>query len=298
MPKSGEPKQHVPVFVGSTYEDLKDYRTAVMDALHRLETIVHGMEYFGSKPGTPKDECLKAVKSCKVYVGIFAMRYGSIDDESGKSMTHIEYDEAQRLRLPTLVYIIDEDRQPILPIFVDTGEKAEKLRDLKDELKKKYVVGFFTTPDDLAKRVSQDLPPVLEGIGVHLEPEPPLVTQGDADEILRRFWARPAKYAGREITVSFKVTGEVRPVGERECLALKLPIGDAITRKVEHAERRISNIIATKEIADWFEELPKETDFTVRIKLLSGTDSYIEWSEGEADWTTRLVRGYQITEIK
>ena len=47
-------------------------------------------------------------------------------------MTHIEYDEAQRLRLPTLVYIIDEDRQPILPIFVDTGEKAEKLRDLKE----------------------------------------------------------------------------------------------------------------------------------------------------------------------
>ena len=51
MPKSGEPKQHVPVFVGSTFEDLKDYRTAVREALHRLETIVKGMEYFGSKPG-------------------------------------------------------------------------------------------------------------------------------------------------------------------------------------------------------------------------------------------------------
>ena len=78
MPKSGEPKQHVPVFVGSTYEDLKDYRKAVMDALHRLETIVRGMEYFGSKPGTPKEECLKAVQSCRAYIGIFAMRYGTL----------------------------------------------------------------------------------------------------------------------------------------------------------------------------------------------------------------------------
>ena len=66
------------------------------------------------------------------------MRYGSIDEESGKSMTHVEYDEAQQLSLPTLVYIVDEERQPVLQIFVDTGEKAKLLRELKEELKKKY----------------------------------------------------------------------------------------------------------------------------------------------------------------
>jgi hypothetical protein len=234
MPKSGEPKQHVPVFVGSTYEDLKDYRNAVMDALHRLETIVHGMEYFGSKPGTPKDECLKAVQACKAYIGIFAMRYGSIDDESSKSMTHIEYDEAQHLGLPTLVYIIDENRQPVLPIFVDIGEKAQLLKELKEELKKKYQVSFFTTPDDLARRIAQDLPPILEGMGVHLEPEPQQVIQEDAKEILKRFRARPAKYAGREITVRCRVTGEVSGVDEKDCLAFRLPIGDTIERKVVH----------------------------------------------------------------
>jgi hypothetical protein len=177
MPKSGEPKQHVPVFVGSTYEDLKDYRVAAIEALHRLETIVRGMEYFGSKPGTSKNECLKAVQSCKAYIGVFAMRYGSIDQESGKSMTHVEYDEAQRLGLPTLIYIIDEERQPILPKFVDTGEKAQLLRDLKEEIKKKYQVSFFTTPEDLAKRIAQDLPSILEGIGVRLDTEPAQVAE-------------------------------------------------------------------------------------------------------------------------
>ena len=298
MPKSGEPKQHVPVFVGSTYEDLKDYRTAVGEALHRLETIVRGMEYFGSKPGTPKSECLKAVQSCKAYIGIFAMRYGSIDDETGKSMTHVEYDEAQRLRLPTLIYIIDEEHQPLLPKFVDVGEKAQLLRDLKEELKKKYQVSFFTTPEDLAKRIAQDLPPVLEAGGVHLEPEPQEVIQEDAKAILKRFSARPLKYAGREITIRCKVTGEVLPVDVEDCEALRLPLGDAIRRKVEQLDvPQISYIIATREIADWLEELPKDAEVTVRVKLLSGRGTELQVSENEPYWTTKLVRGYQVTEI-
>jgi len=297
MPKSGEPKQHVPVFVGSTYEDLKEYREAVREALHRLETIVHGMEYFGSKPQAPKEECLKAVNSSKAYIGIFAMRYGSIDPESQKSMTHIEYDEAQKLRLPTLIYVIDEEHQPVLPKFVDTGENAKKLSELKEEIKKKYQVSFFTSPDDLAKRVTQDLPSVLEGIGVVLEQEPQTLVQADSNEILKRFWARPAKYAGREITVRCKVTGEVVPVGEQDCLALRLPLGDTIERKIEQLDpgRRVLSIIANGQIADWLEELPKESEVTVRIKLLSGTRSYVEWNEGEPEWTTRLVRGFQVT---
>jgi hypothetical protein len=297
MPKAGEPKQHVPVFVGSTYEDLKDYRTAVREALHRLETIVRGMEYFGSKPGTPKDECLKSVQSCKAYIGVFAMRYGSIDEESGKSMTHVEYDEAQRLHLPTLIYIIDEERQPVLPIFVDTGEKAQLLRELKEELKKNYQVSFFTTPEDLAKRIAQDLPPVLEGIGVHFEPEPQQVIEEDAKELLKRFQARPRKYAGREVTVNIKVTGDVLPVDESECSALKLPIGDAIERQVKHADRQLSSIIATGEMADWFEELQKGTDVTVRVKLLSGMEYYTDWWESGPNQERRLARGYQITKI-
>jgi hypothetical protein len=163
---SANPEQHLPIFVGSTYEDLIDYRKAVTDALHRLEAIVRGMEYFGSKPGRPKDECLKAVASCRIYIGIFAMRYGSIDEETGKSMTHLEYEEAARLKLPALIYLIDEERQPVLPKFVETGEKAELLKTLKGELKKKFTVSFFTTPEDLAKRVAQDLPPLLKNVGI------------------------------------------------------------------------------------------------------------------------------------
>ena len=101
-----------------------------------------------------------AVRNCQAYVGIFAMRYGSIDPQSGKSITEMEYNEAQSLKLPSLIYILDEERQPILPKYVDTGESATSLKNLKSILKKSHVVSYFTTPDDLAKRIILDLPTV------------------------------------------------------------------------------------------------------------------------------------------
>ncbi len=39
---------------------------------------------------------------------MFGMRYGSIPDGYDKSMTHLEYDEAQSLKLPSLIYLLDE----------------------------------------------------------------------------------------------------------------------------------------------------------------------------------------------
>jgi hypothetical protein len=145
--------------------------------------------------------------------------------------------------------------------------------------------------------IAQDLPPVLERIGVHLEPESAQVTKVDAEELLKRFQARPAKYAGLEITVSFKVTGDVHPVDEGTCSALKLPLGDAIERQVQRVDRRISRILAAREMADWLEELPKKSDVTARITLLWGIAYSDDWSDREFNQTRSLVLGYQIIEI-
>lgn len=157
--------QNLPVFVSSTFTDLQPYRAAVREALHRLEVVVRGMEYFGALPETPKDECLRIVRGCRAYVGVFAMRYGSVDPESGKSFTHLEYEEAQRQKLPSLIYLMNEERQPVLPANVDVGASGEKLRELKVQLRKNHVVSAFTTPEDLAARISQDLPVLAQRMG-------------------------------------------------------------------------------------------------------------------------------------
>jgi hypothetical protein len=123
----------------------------------RLEYASRAMEFFGALPDTPKDECLRLVRSANAYVGIFAMRYGSIDRSSGKSLTQLEYEEAQAIRLPSLIYLIDEDSHPVLPKHVETGASAAKLVELKAQLRKAHVISVFSSPEDLAAKVTQDL---------------------------------------------------------------------------------------------------------------------------------------------
>lgn len=148
------------VFLSSTYEDLKIYRQHIFKYNEFLKThniTIFGMEKFGSRPNEPIKECFKEIGKSNIYIGIFGMRYGSVSHISDKSLTHLEYKEAERLNLPMLIYLIDEDKQKILPKDVDTGVAGEKLKKLKMEILKKRTVYFYTTPKDLAKRISIDL---------------------------------------------------------------------------------------------------------------------------------------------
>lgn len=122
-------KQRMPVFVSSTYEDLIPYREAAQQVLMRLEQTIKGMEFFGSNAQKPLKVCLDTVKECKIYVAIIGMRYGSVDEDKGKSYTQLEYEEAIKNNIPTLIYIV-ADECPVLTKYVDIDERAEKLRNL------------------------------------------------------------------------------------------------------------------------------------------------------------------------
>ena len=161
-----------PIFVGSTYEDLKEYRESAREALTELDTKFHGMEFFGAKPDSPLEECLKIVRGCRAYIGIFSMRYGSIPAGHEKSMTHYEYEEAQKSGLPSLIYLIDEENQPVLPKHVELGEGGEKLKKLKKILKDTHMVSFFTTPKDLEQKILQDVPELLNNPDTHKRRKP------------------------------------------------------------------------------------------------------------------------------
>lgn len=294
----GTPKQHIPVFVSSTYEDLKPYRSAVQNSLHRLETIVRGMEYFGSKPGSPVDECLKAVRSCKIYIGIFAMRYGSIDDKSDKSMTHLEYEEAQKAELPTLIYFLDEENQPVLPKFVDTGEKATKLQELKAELKKRFVVSFFTSPEDLSRRISQDLPEVLVKIGVSISKEYNSAEQLDVKELYKKFKIRPKKYAGQEFIAEGTVEDELSSVFSWDAGALNLEVGDAIKRLINISALGASvPIIAEGKMADWLENADIGVKYKMKFRLLFGAYTRVDWTDDGPVPLTESEMGVKLIEI-
>jgi hypothetical protein len=165
--------------------------------------------------------------------GIFAMRYGSIPDGYDHSMTHLEYDEAQRLELPSLIYIIDEENQPILPKHVETGAGAEKLRALKEQLKKRHVVSFFTTPEDLRARILHDVPELLKEMGAEISGDLELPEAPSDAEVLQQFVKLPKLFAGKQVTVEFINNGDFRSAFAEECAALGLEIGASVVTRAQ-----------------------------------------------------------------
>jgi hypothetical protein len=140
----------VNVFVSSTWHDLQPERAAVEAALQRLrETKFVGMKYSGSRAEDTRRTSLDEVDRCQVYVGIFGGRYGS-------GITEAEYRRARELGLHCHIYFKDEDR--IAPEWKEQDpEKAIRLTVLKAELLEKHTITIFTTPDDLATKVTADL---------------------------------------------------------------------------------------------------------------------------------------------
>jgi len=139
------------IFISSTWEDLQSERQAVEKALHRLQdTAFAGMEYFGSRPETPREVSLAEVDRSDVYIGLLAHRYGS-------GITEAEYRRARERGLPCLIYLKD-DSVPVPPSHMEREPaQVAKLEALKGELKARHTLSFFESPDQLATQVVADL---------------------------------------------------------------------------------------------------------------------------------------------
>src|SRR5258708_5929255 len=91
-------------FVSSTYEDLRQERQEVMQALLELDCIPSGMELF---PAADEDQwslIKKVISECDYYVVISAGRYGSIGPQ-GQGYTEMEYRYAAEIGKPTIGFL-------------------------------------------------------------------------------------------------------------------------------------------------------------------------------------------------
>lgn len=146
----------VPIFVSSTYTDMIPFRDAVRGLLNQYDADVRGMEVFGARTQKPLETCLEEVKSSEIFIGIIGMRYGSIDKKTGKSFVELEYDEAIKNHLEIKIYIIDEKKSTILPIFVEC-KNVTKLNKFKKILKIAHTCVNFESEIDLREKVRGDL---------------------------------------------------------------------------------------------------------------------------------------------
>jgi len=140
----------VAVFVSSTWLDLQPERSAVEKAIQRLhETKFIGMEYFGSRDETTRRASLDEVDRSQVYVGIIGGRFGS-------GITADEYFRARERGLPCFIYC--KNPAAIPPMWCEQeAEPKAKLASWLAELRRNHIVTEFSTPDELAAKVTADL---------------------------------------------------------------------------------------------------------------------------------------------
>ena len=117
------------VFVSSTYEDLKEERAAVTQALLDLGCIPVGMEQFPASGMSQMEYIEKMLDTCDYYILILAGRYGSVDPADGIGYTEKEYDYAVDKGMPVMSFIVEDVGK--LP-----SSKCEKTDDGKAALEK------------------------------------------------------------------------------------------------------------------------------------------------------------------
>src|SRR5581483_8695253 len=145
------------VFLASTTQDLEAHRAAIHRALLGLDVLYRGMEYFGSRPMPTRNVIMDELVSCDLFIGVVAFRYGSIDPESGLSYTELEYQAAIDARIPSLMFLMDT-RNPVPEIHREgSHEGRDRLDGFRKRLTEARVIEWFSTPEDLAVRVSQSL---------------------------------------------------------------------------------------------------------------------------------------------
>jgi hypothetical protein len=162
------------IYISSTYEDLKTFRTAVAEGLRQAKHFPVGMEDYTAEGSRPLAKCLKDVAECDAYVGIFAHRYGYIPKEDanpeGLSITELELRTAIRElgKDRCLVFLVDPTA-PWTPGLMDatTGdnESGGKVKALRKFLETDFLFGKFKDPTNLSAIVNNavnNLPPPME----------------------------------------------------------------------------------------------------------------------------------------
>jgi hypothetical protein len=276
-------RQHVPIFLSSTYEDLRPHRKAVWDALDKLKVGVIGMEVFGARSDEPLVTCLDEVSKCSVFIGILGMRYGSIHAESGKSFVQLEYETALERKLDILVYLIDEEQASLAPKFVDTGDSARALSDFKHVLRKKHTIGHFVSEEDLAEKVEQDLLEVFSARDLIIEKDKlePSDEPERTKELLQRFDLMPGRLAGGEVELIATFSGPARSVPRSTCNALRLEFGQSLSRPIsivqppDLKEDFVDRIYGEYTKCDFLSDAPGDKEFKLIARLAFGDERHI-----------------------
>ena len=122
------------IFISSTYTDLKEERSAVVESILKLRHIPVGMESFVAANNEQFNYIKSVIDETDYYVLIIGNRYGTTADD-GVGYTEIEFDYAVDKGLPILAFIHSDPDS----ISVEKSEKTQKARKRLTSFKKKLL---------------------------------------------------------------------------------------------------------------------------------------------------------------
>src|SRR5688500_411664 len=98
------------IFISSTMKDLANERDQVREKLLSYNFEPVNAEELASSTERSWDALEAEIRSCNVFVLILGERYGWIPTEGphaneGKSITHLEFEEARRWGIPVLPFL-------------------------------------------------------------------------------------------------------------------------------------------------------------------------------------------------
>lgn len=147
------------IFISSTYTDLIQERESAVSAVLEAGHIPAGMELF--KSGKTQMETIKKwIDDSDIYLLILGSRYGSIDKETGKSYTQLEYEYALEKNKPIFSLVMSE--KLIDKKVLESGRKVleldnpQKLGQFKNSVLSK-IVDFFDDLKDITASVHKNI---------------------------------------------------------------------------------------------------------------------------------------------
>lgn len=142
------------VFISSTYADLVEERKKILDVLLMADCIPAGMEAFVATDLEQFEVIKRVIDLCDYYVLVIGQRYGSVNSETGKSYTEMEYDYAIEKNIPVLVFAIDESVKLEKSKIESNEDKRKKLCDFRDKALHNRLCSIWKNTDELVGQIA------------------------------------------------------------------------------------------------------------------------------------------------
>jgi len=149
------------VFISSTFADLQEERSRVIQTVMELDCIPAGMEIFPAIDEEQFNFIKKVIDDCDYYILIIGGRYGSVT-EDGVSYTEKEYDYAIEKGIKVLAFIHEKPEEISLGKSETSPSGRVKLDQFRQKVAKDRLVRFWTNAKELPGLVALSLPKTIK----------------------------------------------------------------------------------------------------------------------------------------